>query len=154
MDKQKILLTEEGLAEIKKELVHLEKVQRPAVVERLTAAREVGDLSENNEYKTAREELVFIDGQIDELKGILEKAKVIAKGRKKGEVDLGAKVKVKVDGKEMSFHVVGEWEADPKNQKISHESPIGKALMGKKVGEEVQVEAPVGKVIYKILKIE
>ena len=154
MDEQRFHLTQEGLEEIKKELAELRDERRPGVVERLVSAREVGDLSENNEYKTAREELTFIDGRIEELEQLVEKAKVIPGGRKKGEVDLGARVTVQVNGTISAFHVVGEWEADPKNQRISHESPIGKALMGKKVGDEVEVEAPVGKVNYKIVGIE
>ncbi len=154
MDEQKFHLTQEGLDEVKKELMQLREVRRPEVVERLSLAREAGDLAENNEYKTSREELAFIDGRIEELEEIIENAQVIPGGRKQGEVDLGAKVTVEVNGTMAVFHVVGEWEADPKNQRISHESPIGKALMGRKVGEEVEVQAPVGKIVYKIVGIE
>lgn len=149
----KVLLTKEGLAELKKEYDELVQVKRPAGVVRLSAARELGDLSENSEYAAAKQDLSFIDGRILELEEILHGARVIT-SHKKGQVDVGCKVTLHIDGKKEMFTVVGEWEADPNEKKISHESPLGKALMGKKVGEKVEVEAPAGKILYKILHIE
>ncbi len=149
----KILLTKEGLAELKKEHEELVAVKRPDAVARLAAARELGDLSENSEYAAAKQDLSFIDGRILELEEILHGAKVIT-NHGKSHVDVGCKVTVNINGKKEVFSLVGEWEADPKEKKISHESPLGKALLGKKVGEEVEVEAPAGRVLYKVLRIE
>jgi transcription elongation factor GreA len=149
----KVLLTKEGLNELKKEYDELVHEKRPAAVVRLSAARDLGDLSENSEYAAAKQDLSFIDGRILELEEILHAAKVIT-SHKKGQVDVGCKVTLHIDGKKEVFTVVGEWEADPNEKKISHESPLGKALMGKKVGEKVEVEAPAGRILYKILHIE
>lgn len=150
---QKVLLTKDGLAELKKEYDELVQVKRPAGVIRLTDARDLGDLTENSEYASAKQDLAFIDGRILELEEILHGAQVIT-SHKRGLVDVGCKVTLHIDGKREIFTVVGEWEADPKEKKISHESPLGKALMGKKVGDKVEVEAPAGRLLYKILHIE
>lgn len=149
---QKILLTSDGLASLKKERDELENVKRPALVERIATARGQGDLSENSEYTAAREELAFVDGRIAELKLILHEAKVVSR-HSKTYVAVGCKVTLTVKGKKEFFTIVGEWEADPLQKKISHSSPLGTALMGKKVGEEIDVEAPAGKIKYKILSI-
>lgn len=150
----KVLLTKEGLQELKKEYSELKDVKRPVAVQRLSDARELGDLSENSEYAAAKQDLSFIDGRILELEEIIHGAKLISDNHTKNLVDVGCKVILHVDGKKEEFMLVGEWEADPKEKKISHESPLGKALMGKKVGDKVEVEAPAGKIIYKILGIE
>jgi len=150
----KVLLTKEGLAELKAEYDQLANVKRPVAVERLSDARDLGDLSENSEYAAAKQDLSFIDGRILELEEIIHGAKLISGTHQKTQVDVGCKVILHVNGKKDEYMLVGEWEADPKEKKISHESPLGKALMGKKVGDRVEVEAPAGKVIYKILGIE
>lgn len=149
----KVLLTKEGLAELKKEHEELVNVKRPEAVARLAAARELGDLSENSEYAAAKQDLSFMDGRILELEELLHGAKVIT-SHGKSHVDLGCKVTLHVNGKKEEFTLVGEWEADPMQKKISHESPLGKALLGKKVGEKVEVEAPAGRVLYKVVNIE
>lgn len=149
----KVLLTKEGLAELKKEHEELVAVKRHEAVARLAAARELGDLSENSEYAAAKQDLSFMDGRILELEEILHGAKVIT-NHGKSHIDLGCKVTLHINGKKEEFTLVGEWEADPMQKKISHESPLGKALMGKKVGEKVEVEAPAGKILYKVLHIE
>lgn len=150
----KVQLTQAGFKELKRELENLVEVKRPSSVERLSNARSMGDLSENNDYQQAKEALEFLDGRIAELEAVLTQAKVVkTNGRKAGEVGVGSKVRVGVNGAEHIFHIVGEWEADPKDKKISHESPLGKALVGKKVGDKVEVSAPAGKVVYKILDI-
>jgi len=115
----------------------------------------MGDLSENAEYTAAREELSFIDGRIDELEELLKQVVMINENAKNTNhiVKLGSKVTVNIKGKKESFMVVGEWEADPTEKKISHESPLGKALLGKKVGEAVEVEAPAGKIHYSIVSV-
>lgn len=149
MDTKKIYLTREGLEELKREYEELTKTKRPEVLNRVSAARNMGDLSENAEYTVAREELSFIDGRIDELEELLKQA-VLINNNHSSTIKLGSTVKVNTDSGRDVFTVVGEWEADPKEKKISHESPLGKALLGKKVGEKVEVEAPAGKVIYTI----
>lgn len=151
MDRQ--LLTKQGLEALKVEYDDLVSNKRPVAVQRLSDARDLGDLSENSEYASAKQDLSFIDGRIAELEEILHGAKVITT-HKTGAVDVGCKVTIHVNGKKDIFHLVGEWEADPSNKKISHSSPLGKALLGKKVGEVVEVEAPAGKIVYKIIEIE
>lgn len=153
MDTKKIYLTREGLTDLKKEYEELTKTRRPEVLNRVSQARNMGDLSENAEYTVAREELSFIDGRIDELEELLKQVVLISNG-KSSTVKLGSTVTVKIDGSKEIFTVVGEWEADPKEKKISHESPLGKALIGKKVGEKVEVEAPAGKISYTIESIQ
>lgn len=149
----KIQFTATGLAEIKAELSELKDKKLPAAIDRVARARDFGDLSENAEYHAAKEELSFIEGRVEELEDIVKKAEVVKNGNGNGHVDLGCKVTVEVKGKDYTYEVVGEWEADPLSQKISHTSPLGQALMGKKKGEQVTFEAPAGKVIYKIKKI-
>lgn len=147
------VLTKEGLEQLKAEYQELTAVKRPEVVKRLSDARDLGDLSENSEYAAAKQDLAFIDGRIVELEEFLHGAKVVSSHGKK-TVDVGCKVTLHVNGKREIFTVVGEWEADPTQKKISHESPLGKALLGKKPGDSVEVEAPAGKLHYKIIEIE
>lgn len=157
MDRKKIFVTKEGLEELKKELAELSDVKRGEVIERVSAARSMGDLSENSEYTAAREELNLIDGRIEELSEIIKSANLIDEKHKSGKsavVELGSAITLSVGGKKEEFALVGEWEADPKNKKISHESPLGKALVGRAIGEKVEVEAPAGKVVYTIVSIK
>jgi transcription elongation factor GreA len=148
-------LTKEGQNALKKELDELLNSKRPSLVERLSYARSQGDLAENSDYQSAKEELEFLDGRIDELENVLQNASIVAVSKNGGSgVGVGARVTVKVNGKETVFSIVGEWEADPINKKISHDSPLGIALLGKNVGEKAEVEAPAGKVVYEILAIE
>ena len=151
--KNDIKLTKNGLEELKTELAQLRDEKRPKLVDRLANARAQGDLSENSDYQSAKEELEFLDGRIEELEGVIKVAAVVPTA-KVGGIDVGAKVTVKIGGSEVIFDIVGEWEADPMNKKISHESPLGKALVGKKVGDVVDVEAPAGKVQYQIMAIK
>lgn len=152
-DESKIVLTKDGLKELKEEFHELAEVKRPVAVERLANARSEGDLAENSEYSAAKQDLAFIDGRIAELKLILSEAKVVSTHSRK-KVDIGCRVTLHVAGKKEIFTIVGEWEADPMQKKISHSSPLGKALLGKKPGEKVEVEAPAGKILYKVLHIE
>lgn len=149
----KVVLTKQGLDELKAELHELTATKRPEVVKRLSDARDLGDLSENSEYAAAKQDLAFIDGRIIELEEIIHIARVVTFHGKK-QIDVGCKVTLHINDKKDVFTVVGEWEADPANKKISHSSPLGKALLGKKVGDKVEVEAPAGKVMYRILEIE
>ena len=148
-------LTKSGWDTLKNELDELLNVKRPKLVERLAYARSNGDLSENSDYQSAKEELEFLDGRIDELEEVLQKASVVpdTKAGSSG-IGVGTKVTVKVNGKETVFNIVGEWEADPVNKKISHDSPLGLALLGKNIGDTAEVEAPAGKITYEILAIE
>ncbi|MDZ7587000.1 MAG: transcription elongation factor GreA [Patescibacteria group bacterium] len=154
MSQQDVYVTSKGLKELKEELRVLAEEKRPALIDRVATARAHGDLSENSEYTAAREDLAFIEGRIEEIEVLIAKAKLIKNNHSaNNEVVLGCKVTVKVNDKEQTFEVVGEWEADPLEQKISHTSPLGQALLGKKNGEKVEFEAPAGKVTYHILKI-
>ncbi len=153
-----IKLTKTGLDTLSAELEVLRDVKRPKLVERLSYARSQGDLSENSDYQSAREELEFLDGRIEELETVVNRASVVlvnsnGKNGKNG-VALGTKVTVRVGGRENIFDIVGEWEADPINKKISHDSPLGSALLGKNIGETAEVEAPAGRIKYEILAIE
>lgn len=152
--KNTVQLTKKGFEQLKKELAVLKNQKRPYVVKRLSNARVQGDLSENSDYTAAKEELDFIDGRIAELEEVLKNAQVVIRDNKKDTVDVGTKVKVSVNGREHIFYIVGEWEADPKEKKISAQSPLGKALIGRKAGEKVEVEAPAGKIEYLILEVE
>ncbi len=152
MKPQTFHLTADGLEELKKELNELETIKLPEAVERVRLAREQGDLAENSEYHAARDDHAFIQGRIDELNELISRAKIVKKTTN-SVVSLGNKVTVTSNGKTHTYHVVGKYEADPANQKISDESPLGRALMGKKVGQEVEYVAPVGKIIYRIEKI-
>jgi transcription elongation factor GreA len=149
-----IFLTKTGLTELKAELKELQEVKRPDMIDRVAKARDYGDLTENSEYTASKEELTMMEGRIEELEDIIARAKIISdkKGNSK-QVKLGSQVTLKINGKEHMYTVVGEWEADPLAKKISHDSPLGKALLGKKEGEQIEVEAPAGKLNYNILKI-
>src|SRR4030043_564425 len=151
----KTQITKEGLEVLQKELDVLLETKRPKLVERLAFARNQGDLSENNDYQTAKEELEFLDGRIAQLEEVLKNVVIVqAKNGHKSLFEVGNKVTLKVDGEKQIYFVVGDWEADPKEKKISHTSPLGKALVGKKIGEKIEVEAPAGKLKYEILSIE
>ncbi len=149
-----VQMTKEGMVALKKELDELVEVKRPKLVERLARARGEGDLSENSDYQSARDELEFLDGRISELNEVLKNVEVLKNSPKNGGVGVGTRVTVGVNGNRQIFEIVGEWEADPANKKISHESPLGQALLGKKIGEQVEIEAPAGKITYKILAVE
>jgi len=153
-NQEKILLTPEGLEKIKKEYEELTIKRRKEIAQRIQEARELGDLTENAEYDSAREEQAQIEGRIAELEEMIKRAKVVKNNKKCPKaIEVGCKVRVHLEGEDTEFHIVGAPEADPQGGKISHESPLGMALLGKKVGEKIEVEAPVGKLIYKILDI-
>jgi len=150
----RVLLTEEGLKKLKAEYDDLIGAKRKEVTEKIARAREFGDLSENSEYDTAREEQSFIEGRIMELEEILSHAKVIEEEPKiAGTVGIGSRVRVHIDGEDDEFVIVSSVEANPMEGKISVESPVGKALMGAKVGDEITVSSTI-KATYKILDIK
>lgn len=149
----KVQLTKDGYAELQGEISALQD-KLPSAIDRVAKAREHGDLSENSEYHAAREDLAFIQGRIEELEEIVAHAIIIKNGHPTKTVSLGSKVKVATDtGSEIEFVLVGEYEADPTKKKISHDSPLGKALLGKKVNDAVEYEAPVGKVVYTVKQV-
>lgn len=133
MIKKSISLTAEGKKELEDELAEL-IANRPAITERIATARAFGDLSENEEYSSARNEQKVAEGRILEIQEILKNAKII-RGGKKNTVALGATVTLDMDGKTVNYTLVGPTEADPFSGKISNESPIGKAIFGRKVGD-------------------
>lgn len=151
---KEIYLTEEGLEEIKKELDVLKFEKRPEVVQALKEARALGDLSENAEYDSARNEQAIVEARILELEQMLEKA-VIIKEVNKEVVSIGTKVTLEYvdDSEQEVYFIVGSKEADPFLNKISNESPIAKAIMGMKIGDRVSVDSPNGKYEVKILEI-
>lgn len=148
-----LYLTKEGLEKLKAELTELKEIKRPQNISVLKEAREMGDISENAMYDAAREEQAFIEGKIAELEEILRVA-IVTETTKKGIVGIGSTVTVHLDGTEETFHIVGAPEADPMNKKVSHESPLGTSLMGKKIGEKVTMETPGGIITYTILSIK
>ena len=150
----KIQLTQKGYNDLKIELQDLIKIKRPKAIDRLGKARSMGDLSENSEYTAAKEELAFVEGRVREIEEIINNAQVIENNHVGNLVQVGSSVTVQTDGKSELFQIVGEFEADPMNKKLSQNSPIGQALMDKKVGDLVEVTIPAGKVQYKIVEIK
>ena len=153
---EEIFLTPEGAAKLKEELEHLVTVKRVDLARRLREAIKQGDLSENADYIAAKEEQAFLEGKIQEIEATLKRATVVHEANADGSVSVGAHVTVIEDGEdgEETFLLVGSKEADPREGKISYESPIGRALMGKHVGDHAQAETPGGTLVFKITKIE
>lgn len=154
MPKLKVFyFTKEKLAELQREREQLKQDREEAVTD-LAKARAMGDLSENGYYKAARAKLSSIDRRIRQVEIFLLNSKVIQTGGIKREVDLGTTVTVKVAGKQRDLMILDEYEADPVHGKISFKSPIGRALIRKKVGDVVQIEVPAGLVTYEIVAIK
>ena len=149
-------LTPDGLTKLHEELRNLKDVERPALAQRLRDAIQMGDLSENADYHKAKEDQGFLEGRIQELEYILQRAKIIDPNAKAGDrVEVGTTITVQEDGFDPeTYYIVGAKEADPQNGRISNESPIGKALLGHKVNDRVTVQVPNGQLILKILKIQ
>lgn len=137
-------LTHDGLQQIKEELRLLKTVRRPEIAEKIERAKELGDLSENAEYHEAKEEQGFIEGRIIELEAMVNSAVVVSAPTDARHVEIGNTVRVRLDGTERTFAIVGANEARPGNGKISHESPLGRALLGRAAGDEVDIQAPNG----------
>ena len=149
-------LTKEGEQHLREELTQLEGPMRADLARRLREAIQMGDLSENADYISAKEEQGFLEGRIQELKYILRHATIIEEnGHKHDSVEVGATVTIQeADFPPEVYYLVGSKEADPGNGRISNASPIGKAIMGKKVGDLVDVETPGGVIKFKVIKIE
>ncbi|HBG75247.1 MAG: transcription elongation factor GreA [Chloroflexi bacterium GWB2_49_20] len=151
-----VFLTADGEKELREELVRLTTIERTALAARLRDAIQMGDLSENADYKKAKEDQGFLEGRIQELEYILRNATIIDdKAISKEYVSIGAKITIQEDNDSPEvYHLVGASEADPRNGKISHASPIGRALMDRQVGDVVEVSTPGGVINLKILRIE
>jgi transcription elongation factor GreA len=153
MNKKQFHLTQAGVDELKAELQNLINL-RSELAERIKTAREFGDLSENMEYSAARQDQERNENRVSEIEHILANSHVISAPKGDSKVTLGSKVKMKSDsGKTKEFQVVGTVEADPLNGKISDESPIGQALLGKKEGEKVEIKTPADTTCYTIIDI-
>lgn len=150
----KYYVSESRLEELKEELDNLKVKKRIEIAERLKNAKDFGDLSENSEYTEAREEQARVEARIFELEDVLKRAAVIERSKGSGEVNVGCLVTVRKDNQNFSYAIVGPNETEPEKGKISHESPLGKALMGHKVGDSITFKTPGGEVHYEITKIE
>ena len=155
MTKKEIHITSEGFLELEEELIRLKTEERPLVIEAIKEARAQGDLAENAEYDAARTEQAELENKIAELEYKLNNAIIIKKKKSNGYVDLGSTVEIEyLQDKEIEkYQIVGSLEADPFENKISNESPIGSTIINKKVGDILQVESPTGSYEIKIIKI-
>lgn len=148
-------LTEDGIAKLKIELEELSGPQRTELAQRLRTAIQQGDLSENADYHKAKEDQAFLEGRIQEINALLGNAVIIESGSSGGVIGVGTTVVVKEKGREpVKYFLVGAQEADPRNGKISNESPIGKALLGHKAGDKVEATTPTGKLSFEIVSVE
>ena len=154
MSKKDILLTSDGFLELEEELNELKNVRRPKVIEAIKDARSQGDLSENADYDAARNEQAEVEGRIKELEFMLANATIIEK-KNSHIVDGGSTVTIKYvdDDEEEVYHIVGRMEADPFENKISNESPIGKAIINKSEGDTVEISSPTGSYQIKIVSV-
>ena len=154
---KKIQLTKQGFHKIKAEHEEMKKNKHPKAITRLQTARAMGDLSENSEYTAAKEDLAFVEGRIQELENILNNAELIEElENNSGIVELGSTVIVShaVDHSHNEYMIVGEFEADPQKKKLSHTSPMGSALIGKKKGQKVKIKLTAGEIEYIIVDIK
>ena len=149
------ILTPEGREKLEEELHYLETEKRAEIGERIKVAREFGDISENSEYDDAKNEQAMVEGRISEITHILSEATVVNTPKRSNKVNIGSTVTVDMGGKERVFTIVGAAESDIAANKISNESPVGAALIGRKKGDEVETTGPTGRVIkMTIIKIE
>jgi transcription elongation factor GreA len=157
MAEETTLLTEEGHRKYVDRLNYLKTVRRGQVAERIRTAKEFGDISENAEYESAKAEQAFVEGEVSELEKLLRRAQIIKKNEvRTDEVGLMTRITIEetVSGEKMTVDLVGSKESDPKSGRISNESPIGAALLGKQVGQTVDVKAPGGISTWKVLEIK
>jgi transcription elongation factor GreA len=156
-DSKKFLMTYEGIKKLEEELDFLKTVKRVEIKEKIKVARSFGDLSENAEYDEAKNEQAFVEGRIAQLENMFKNASVVDEADiSTDKVSVGSKIKVKdyEFDEELDLFIVGSAEANPMDSKISNESPVGKALIGKKVGDIIEVPVPDGVSKYEILEIK
>jgi len=146
-------LSQEKLEELEAELKHRQSEGRKIIAGNIEQAKELGDLSENFEYHAAKEEQAQNEGRIIELKAMINDVSIVEKISGSDKINMGVKFVVKINGEEKTFEMVGSTEADPLLGKISNESVVGKELIGKKLGDDVEIELPSGKQIYRVVKI-
>lgn len=154
MTERQTFITEDGLEKIREELKTLKAVKRREIAQRIQEAKELGDLSENAEYVEAKNEQAFVEGRIAELETVIKNAVIIQAPQHSEQVRVGSKVKVKGDGGTVeTYAIVGSNESDPTQGRISNESPLGQALVGKRVGDDVEIEVPRGRRVLRIIAI-
>lgn len=148
-------LSNEGFSRLKKELTHLKEKRRKEIASRLEYAKSLGDLAENAEYQEAKDEQLALEARIAELEDTLSRAVLISHSQPSSFVDIGSTVKAQKEGslEVETYVIVGSEEAEPERQRISNESPLGRALIGKKVGEEVSVKTPKGEVRFRLIEV-
>jgi transcription elongation factor GreA len=147
-------VSKEGLEKLKEELEKLKAIDRPEIIDRIARARELGDLSENAEYHDAREKQSFIEGRIQELESLIKDA-IIIKTKKSNQIQIGSTVHATCDnGMKVKYMIVGHSEANPGEGKISNESPLGQAFLGKEIGHEFELKVPAGTMKCKVDAIE
>jgi len=153
---QSVYLTDEGVENLRQEFDYLTNVKRPALADRLHKAIQQGDLTENADYIAAKEEQGFLEGRIQQIEVMLRNAVIIEENGPSEEVILGSRVTVVEEGFEDAeiFRIVGPAEADPAGGNVSHESPLGSALLGCRVGDTVAVDAPAGEILFRITAIQ
>lgn len=149
-----VILTKEGLEKIKEELKFLKNTKRKEIAEQIKNAKEYGDIAENAEYDDAKNEQGFVEGRIAELEKMIKNAKLIRKNQGCKAVEVGCTVSISSDGKDIQYMIVGASESNPSLGKISNESPLGSALLGKSVGEVVELNLPNRKNNYRIVAID
>jgi len=150
----KVQLTKTGFEKLQSDLNSLKKTGLPEAINRLQKARSMGDLKENSEYSAAKENLAFVENRVAELEQMIQQAEVIDIANDNNTISLGKKFIAIINREEKTITIVGEYEADPVNGKYSVTSPIGKALLGKKVGDSVEINIPAGKITYKIVSLQ
>ena len=153
MDEKETILTPEGLRKLEEELEFLKTVKRKEVAERIKQSKEFGDLMENSEYEDAKNEQAFVEGRIQTLEALIKNATIIDENHSTDHVQIGSTVSVESGDGAETFTIVGSAEAAPREGRISNESPVGRALLGKKKGEKVLVRVPAGDFTYKIVNI-
>lgn len=150
----KIQLTKIGFEKLQSDLEKLKKTGLPEAINRLQKARSMGDLKENSEYSAAKENLAFVENRVTELEQMLQQIEVINTNSTNETISLGRNFVALINGEEMPIVIVGEYEADPLDGKYSATSPIGKALLGKKAGDSVEIDIPAGKITYMIKSLQ
>lgn len=146
-------MTEEKIEKLKAELKKLKEDTIPGLAKRIDEARQMGDLSENAEYHAAREDMAWAQTRVKELDYLIDNAEVFSGGDKSGEVQIGSRITVSTNGKRKEYIIVGAQEASPIEGKISNESPLGSAFLGKKKGEQVKIDLPAGQQEFKIEEV-
>mgnify|MGYP000526214544 CR=1 FL=1 len=148
-------LTREGYERLKQELDYLRNEKRVQVADRIRSAKEDGDLRENAGYEDAKHEQAFVEGRIQELEALLKRAQVVEETGKRDHVSIGATVVVQEEGgAPETYQIVGSAEANPSEGRVSNESPLGRALLGKKIGDSVQVGTPGGVIVFEVVEIK